>query len=127
MSKRNSGETSRAEQLTLLPPRTKGIIPKSDKHPSLTKYAILKRNYMMEHEPSLYLGLLTAGRLYGYLLKAQKDAEALRKHLITELPKIIPMPEEARTSFLARVRFEIMIAQHIHEIIMEEVIYEITD
>ena len=129
MSKPSNGGKRRAEQSALLPRRTKSqpaFRPgKARSLTPLTKYGILKRDYMEEHEPSLYLGLTLIGEIHNYLLTAQEAAEALRDRLTAELPKIIPMPEEAKMSFLARVRYENWIEQTIHEIILEEIIYEV--
>ncbi|MDR2634692.1 MAG: TnpV protein [Clostridiales bacterium] len=93
----------------------------------LTKYGILKRNYMMTHTPRLYLGLILTKKLYDVLLQAQKDAEALSERLTRDLYKTVPMPEEAASAFLARVKYENAIAQLVHETIMSEIIYGTTD
>jgi hypothetical protein len=81
----------------------------------------------MLNAPSLYLSLTLTGKLYGFLLNAQREAEALRERLTEEYYRLNPMPEEARTSFLARVRFEITLSQAVHEQIMTQIVYRITD
>jgi hypothetical protein len=89
----------------------------------------------MLNEPALYLGLLLTGKLYGYLMGAQRDAERLRERLTQELYSLNPMPEQpsplpetqaperALPSFLERVRYENGIAMQVHEQILAQIVY----
>ncbi|MDR3319244.1 MAG: TnpV protein [Clostridiales bacterium] len=94
---------------------------------SLTKYGILMRNFLMLNEPALYLSLILSGRLFPFLLRAQRDAGLLRERLSLELHKRNPPPTKAEVSFLARARYENQIERQIHELIMARIVYRTTD
>ena len=59
------------------------LIPDSEPEEPLTKYGLMRQNYLKEHRRGIYSGLLMTGRLKAHCLEVQKQAEE-RMDLLTE-------------------------------------------
>ena len=59
------------------------LTPGSEPEETLTKYGLMRQNYLKEHRRGIYSGLLMTGRLKEHCLEVQKQAEE-RMDLLTE-------------------------------------------
>ena len=60
--------------------------------PVTGKYALMRERYLIEHQRSLYLTLLTSGTLNQYLLEVQRQAE----EMLEQAMKKMPLPEQLK-------------------------------
>ena len=62
---------------------------KMDEQPegTLTKYGLMRRNYLKEHKEGIYTGLLLKGKLKEHLLMVQEQAEQRMEFLTEQMKK----------------------------------------
>ena len=59
--------------------------------PVTGKYALMRERYLIEHQRSLYLTLLTSGTLNQHLMEVQKQAEEMLEQAMK-----MPLPERLK-------------------------------
>jgi len=60
--------------------------------PVTGKYALMRERYLIEHQRSLYLTLLTSGTLNQHLMEVQRQAE----EMLEQAMKKMPLPEQMK-------------------------------
>ena len=88
----------------------------------LGKYGRLRRTYLKEHRPVLYHTMLMNGSLYPHLMEVEKNAAAMKEHLMTELLKQNPAPDKAQNQLMWVQHMNSLKAQA-EELVMTELIY----
>ena len=73
---------------------------KMDEQPEgmLTKYGILRRDYLKENKKGVYSGLLLSGKLMNHLLEIQETAEQRMELLTAQMAKAEGVTEELKAS-----------------------------
>ena len=89
----------------------------------LSKYGMMRRNYLEEHQPDLYAELLRDGELKAHCLEVQRIAENRLKSMMSQLVQVKPPPNR-NTDGLAWAAHMSMLKRSVEEIIFSELIYE---
>ncbi|MCM1410872.1 MAG: TnpV protein [Lachnospiraceae bacterium] len=63
------------------------LTPQSEPEEALTKYGIMRKNYLKEHRRGIYSGLLMTGGLKAHCLEIQKQAEERMELLTGQMAK----------------------------------------
>ena len=91
----------------------------------LTKYGILRRNYLKNHKRGIYSGLLLNGELMAHCLEIQEQAEQRLDNLTEKLMKSQGVTEQLKaTNPLEWTRKMNMIYQQAEEVILQELVYQ---
>ena len=91
----------------------------------LTKYGILRRNYLKNHKRGIYSGLLLNGELMAHCLEIQEQAEQRLDNLTEKLMKSQGVTEQLKaTNPLEWTRKMNMIYQQAEEVILKELVYQ---
>lgn len=62
----------------------------------LTKYGLMRKQYLKEHRKGLYTGLLLQGNLMEHLLEIQETAERRMEAIITQMMRDQEITEELK-------------------------------
>lgn len=89
---------------------------------ALSKYGLLRRNYLKKHKNSLYQFMLLQGTIEQHLLEVDKAAREREEFILKQLEKrdTLPDKEAEQLTWLRKVNQHRAIAE---EIILEELIY----
>ena len=91
----------------------------------LTKYGLLRRNYLKNHKRGIYSGLLLNGELMAHCLEIQEQAEQRLDNLTEKLMKSQGVTEQLKaTNPLEWTRKMNMIYQQAEEVILQELVYQ---
>ena len=91
----------------------------------LTKYGILRRNYLKNHKRGIYSGLLLNGELMAHCLEIQEQAEQRLDNLTEKLMTSQGVTEQLKaTNPLEWTRKMNMIYQQAEEVILQELVYQ---
>ena len=91
----------------------------------LTKYGILRSNYLKNHKRGIYSGLLLNGELMAHCLEIQEQAEQRLDNLTEKLMKSQGVTEQLKaTNPLEWTRKMNMIYQQAEEVILQELVYQ---
>ena len=91
----------------------------------LTKYGILRRNYLKNHKRGIYSGLLLNGELMEHCLEIQEQAEQRLDNLTEKLMKSQVVTEQLKaTNPLEWTRKMNMIYQQAEEVSLQELVYQ---
>ena len=66
--------------------------PKGD----LTKYGLMRKNYLKEYKEGVYTGLLLTGKLMEHLLSVQEEAEKRMEFLVEQMKIIEGVTEQLK-------------------------------
>ena len=88
----------------------------------LGKYGRLRRTYLMNHRPVLYHTMLLNGSLYPHLMEVEKNAAAMKEHLMTELLAKDPAPDKEQNQ-MAWVQHMNSLKAQAEELVLTELIY----
>jgi hypothetical protein len=88
----------------------------------LGKYGRLRRTYLMNHRPVLYNTMLLNGSLYPHLMEVEKNAAAMKEHLMTELLAKDPAPDKEQNQ-MAWVQHMNSLKAQAEELVLTELIY----
>ena len=95
-------------------------LPQQEK--ALGKYGRLRRTYLMRHRPVLYNTMLLNGSLYPHLMEVEKNAAAMKEHLMTELLAKDPAPDKEQNQ-MAWVQHMNSLKAQAEELVLTELIY----
>lgn len=105
--------------------RIPNLIPDEEKQTMLTKYGILRRNYLKNYKRGIYSGMLLNGELMGHCLEIQEQAEQRLDNLTEKLMKSQGVTEQLKaTNPLEWTRKMNMIYQQAEEAILQELVYQ---
>ena len=99
---------------------------KMDEQPegTLTKYGLMRKNYLQEHKKGIYTGLLLKGKLKEHLLTIQEQAEQRMELLTAQMAEAEGVTEELKAQnqleWVGRMN---NIRNRAEEIINSELIY----
>ena len=88
----------------------------------LGKYGRMRRTYLMNHRPVLYITMLLNGSLYPHLMELEQTAESRMQQMMTELLKQNPAPDKEKNQ-MGWVRHMNSLRAQTEEIILTELIY----
>ena len=92
----------------------------------LTKYGLMRKNYLQEHKKGIYTGLLLKGKLKEHLLAIQEQAEQRMELLTAQMAKAEGVTEELKaTNQMKWVGMMNNIRHSAEEIVLKELIYSL--
>lgn len=123
----NAGERSQNDEFSIREERglsdtkvTDGRAPEG----TLTKYGLMRKNYLKEHKNGVYTGLLLKGKLTEHLLMIQEQAEQRMELLTEQMKKSQGVTEQLKAeNQLLWVQKMNNIRQSAEETILTELIY----
>ena len=90
----------------------------------LTKYGLMRKNYLQEHKKGVYTGLLLKGKLKEHLLTIQEQAEQRIEFLTAQMAQAEGVTEEMKASNQMKWVAEMNNIRHsAEEIVLKELIY----
>jgi hypothetical protein len=93
---------------------------------TLTKYGLMRKNYLQEHKKGIYTGLLLKGKLKEHLLAIQEQAEQRMELLTAQMAKAEGVTEELKaTNQMKWVGMMNNIRHSAEEIVLKELIYSL--
>ena len=98
------------------------ILPQTDNHEPLGKYARMRRTYLKTQRPVLYHQMLLNGTLWPHLQDAQKTACAWLERTMTTLLDNYPAPDKEYAQLLWVAHMNELKAQA-EEVVVREVVY----
>ena len=100
------------------------IIPNREPEKALTKYGLMRKNYLKEHRKGIYSGMVLSGELKAHCLKIQEQAEERMELLTEQMAKTEGVNEELKAkdqmSWVARMN---NIRHSAEEMVLSELIY----
>ena len=100
------------------------LIPDLEPEEPLTKYGLMRRNYLKEHRRGIYSGLLMTGELKAHCLEIQRQAEERMDLLTAQMAKTEGVDEALKASDQMKwVRRMNNIRAWAEEIVSEQIIY----
>lgn len=72
------------------------IIPNREPEKALTKYGLMRKNYLKEHRKGIYSGMVLSGELKAHCLKIQGQAEERMELLTEQMAKTEGVNEELK-------------------------------
>ena len=92
----------------------------------LTKYGLMRKNYLQEHKKGVYTGLLLKGKLKEHLLTIQEQAEQRMELLTAQMAKAEGVTEELKAADQMKwVGMMNNIRHSAEEIVLKELIYSL--
>ena len=93
---------------------------------TLTKYGLMRKNYLQEHKKGVYTGLLLKGKLKEHLLTIQEQAEQRMELLTAQMAKAEGVTEELKAADQMKwVEMMNNIRHSAEEIVLKELIYSL--
>ena len=89
---------------------------------SLGKYSRMRLNFLKQQHPVLYNTMLLNGSLYPHLMEVEKNAAAMKEHLMTELLAKDPAPDKEQNQ-MAWVQHMNSLKAQAEELVLTELIY----
>ena len=100
------------------------LIPDPEPEEPLTKYGLMRRNYLKEHRRGVYSGLLMTGELKAHCLEIQRQAEERMDLLTAQMTKTEGVDETLKASNQMKwVRRMNNIRARAEEIVLIEIVY----
>ena len=102
------------------------LTPDSEPEEPLTKYGLMRQNYLKEHRRGIYSGLLMTGRLKEHCLEVQKQAEERMDLLAEQMAEAEGVDEALKASdqmkWVARMN---NIRHSAEETVLTELVYSL--
>ena len=103
--------------------RIPNLIPSEQEGTLLTKYGVLRKNYLKNHRRGIYTGLLLSGELLTHCLEIQEQAEERFEVLTQQLSKNQTVTEELKQNDPLQWTKEMnRIYQQAEEIVLKELV-----
>jgi hypothetical protein len=100
------------------------LIPDPEPEEPLTKYGLMRRNYLKGHRRGVYSGLLMTGELKAHCLEIQRQAEERMDFLTEQMAKTEGVGEVLKASNQMKwVRRMNSIRARAEEIVLIEIVY----
>ena len=94
--------------------------PKGD----LTKYGLMRKNYLKEYKEGFYTGLLLSGKLTEHLLSVQEQADQRMEFLVEQMKMSEGVTEQIKKdNQMLWVQKMTVIQQVAEEIVLNEIVY----
>ncbi len=94
--------------------------PKGD----LTKYGLMRKNYLKEYKEGFYTGLLLTGKLTEHLLSVQEQADQRMEFLVEQMKISEGITEQLKKdNQMLWVQKMNVIRQVAEEIVLDEIVY----
>ena len=91
---------------------------------NLTKYGLMRKNYLKEYKDGFYTGLLLTGKLTEHLLSVQEQAEQRMEFLMEEMKISEGVTEQLKKeNQMLCLQKMTVIRQVAEEIVLDEIIY----
>ena len=101
------------------------LIAGEEKEAMLTKYGVLRKNYLKNHRRGIYTGLLLNGDLMAHCLVVQEQAEQRMEVLTEKLAKSQGVTEQLkRKNPMQWTKQMNMVYQQAEEIVLKELVYQ---
>lgn len=102
------------------------LIPDSEPEEPLTKYGLMRKNYLKEHRRGIYSGLLMEGRLKAHCLEIQKQAEERMDFLTEQMAQAEGVDEALKASDQMKWVAKMNAIRHsVEEIVLTELVYSL--
>ncbi len=102
------------------------LMPDSEPEEPLTKYGLMRKNYLKEHRRGIYSGMLLEGTLKAHCLEIQKQAEERMDVLTEQMAKAEGVNEELKASDQMKwVAMMNNIRNSAEETVLKELIYSL--
>lgn len=93
---------------------------------TLTKYGLMRKNYLQEHKKGIYTGLLLKGKLKEHLLTIQEQAEQRMELLTAQMAEAEGVTEELKAADQMKwVGMMNNIRHSAEEIVLKELVYSL--
>ena len=100
------------------------LVANSEPEEPLTKYGLMRKNFLKEHRRGTYSGMMLEGELKEHCLMIQKQAEERMDHLTSEMAKSQGVNEALKASDQMKwVGMMNNIRASAEEIVLSELIY----
>lgn len=94
--------------------------PKGD----LTKYGLMRKNYLKEYKEGFYAGLLLTGKLMEHLLSVQEQADQRMEFLVEQMKISEGVTEQLKKeNQMLWLQKMTVIEQVAEEIVLDEIVY----
>lgn len=74
------------------------LIPNEEPEQALTKYGLMRRNFLKEHRGGVYQGMILTGELKAHCLEIQEQAEQRMELLTEQMAKAEGVTEELKAA-----------------------------
>jgi len=102
-----------------------GVPPEEACLPSLTKWGLMRKNYLKNHRPIIYTNLKLAGKLFLHCHEIEEQATDRMEFMMKQLLEKNPVSEDLkRTDPMAWVGHMNALKAQVEEVITAELIYE---
>ena len=101
-----------------------GIPPDEASLPSLTKWRLMRKNYLKNHRPIIYTDLKLAGKLFLHCHEVEEQATECMEFMMKQMITKFPVSEDLKnTDPMAWVGHMNVLKAQVEEIIKAELIY----
>ncbi|MEZ3504482.1 MAG: TnpV protein [Lachnospiraceae bacterium] len=102
------------------------LIPNSEPEEPLTKYGLMRKNYLEKHRRGIYSGMLLTGELKAHCLEIQRQAEERMDFLTEQMAKAEGVTEELKAADQMKwVGMMNNIRHSAEEIVLKELVYSL--
>ena len=102
------------------------LIPDNEPEEPLTKYGLMRKNYLKEHRRGIYSGLLMEGRLKAHCLEIQNQAEERMDFLTEQMAQAEGVDEALKASDQMKWVAKMNAIRHsAEEIVLTELVYSL--
>jgi hypothetical protein len=74
------------------------LLPNEEPEKALTKYGLMRRNFLKEHRKGIYQGMVLTGELKAHCLEVQEQAEQRMDYLTEQMAKSEGVDEELKAA-----------------------------
>ena len=100
------------------------VIPEDEASlPPLTKWGLMRKNYLKNHRPIIYTDFLLAGKLFLHCHEIEEQAKNHMEFMMKQLMERNPPPDKA-TNQMGWVGHMNALKAQVEEVIKAELIYE---
>lgn len=100
------------------------LLPNEEPEEPLTKYGLMRKNYLKEHRGGIYQGMILTGELKAHCLEIQKQAEQRMDILTEQMAKAEGVDEALKASNQMKwVALQNNIRHSAEETVLAELIY----
>ena len=100
------------------------LIPNEEPEQPLTRYGLMRKNFLKEHMSGVYQGMILTGELKAHCLQIQEQAEQRMELLTEQMAKAGGVTEELKaTQQMKWVAMMSNIRHSAEEIVLSELIY----
>ena len=101
------------------------ISEEETKLPSLTKWGMMRKDYLKNHRPVLYTNLLLSGELFLHCHEVEEQAKNRMRFMMKQMVEKFPISEDLKdTDPLAWVGHMNGLKYQVEEVIKSDLIYE---